>query len=62
MPRLTKAEKELIRDMCAIADAQDRDEDGNGEGDYQEWTDAHFKRADHIAAKMRGKENDNAKS
>jgi hypothetical protein len=45
--KLTKAERSLIQEMCVIADAGIP-----GEGDYQGWTRAHYKRADAIAVKM----------
>lgn len=50
--RLTAKEKDLIQEMCGIASAQGRDLDGNGEGDYQGWTQVVFDRAEKIAEKM----------
>lgn len=50
--RLSDAEINTIIGMCAIADAQERSEDGGGEGDYQEWTGADFTVAKQLKAKM----------
>jgi hypothetical protein len=52
MSRLTAKDKELICAMCTIAESQGRDDDGKGEGDYAEWTEEDFKRADDIFEKV----------
>jgi hypothetical protein len=54
--RLTKAEKELICDMCMIAEANGDiarlNDPVRGEGDYEGWTEADFSRADSIFGKL----------
>lgn len=56
MARLTEAEKDLICDMCMLAEANadlmEMNETDHGEGDYEGWTRADFKRAEAIFKKM----------
>lgn len=56
MARLTEAEKDLICDMCAHAEAAYDvallNDPVRGEGDYEGWTEADFKRADAIFKKL----------
>ncbi|MGH2505999.1 MAG: hypothetical protein ACRDHZ_01040 [Ktedonobacteraceae bacterium] len=56
MARLTEAEKDLIATMCCIAEANyevaQMSDPVRGEGDYEGWTEADFKRADAIYNKL----------
>jgi hypothetical protein len=53
---LTKAEKDLICTMCSIAESNyavaQMSDPVRGEGDYEGWTEADFKRADAIFDKL----------
>jgi hypothetical protein len=56
MARLTEAEKDLITTMCNIAESNyevaQMNDPVRGEGDYEGWTEADFKRADAIFKKL----------
>jgi hypothetical protein len=42
--KLSAREKHLLLGLLHIAEAQSRNDDGGGEGDYQEWTEEDFGR------------------
>jgi hypothetical protein len=44
MKKLSEREKNMLLELLAIADAQGREDDGSGQGDYQNWTDEDFGR------------------